>query len=151
MTKVIDMFGINSAIFLFAFYLSHLLFLVALWALYTHFQIKKRTGLENCNLPEFTKQTGIKVTWLPKFCCCLVTRLCLTLCNPMGCSMPGVPVLHYFLDFPQTHVHWVSDAIQLYHPLSPSSPPAFNLSPASGSFPVSQLFVLGTQVLDFQL
>ena len=49
------------------------------------------------------------------------------LCNPMDCSMSGFPVLHYLLEFPKTHVHWVGDAIQLSHPLSPASCPAFNL------------------------
>ena len=43
------------------------------------------------------------------------------LCNPMKCSMPGFPVLHYLLGFAQTHVHWVSDTIQPSHPLSPPS------------------------------
>ena len=46
----------------------------------------------------------------------------------MNCSMPDFPVLHYHPDFAQTHVHWVSDAIQPSHPLSPPSPLAFNLS-----------------------
>ena len=40
----------------------------------------------------------------------------------MNCSMPGFPVLHYLLEFAQTHVHWVSDAIQPSHPLLPASP-----------------------------
>ena len=53
---------------------------------------------------------------------------CLTLCNPMDCSMPGFPVFHYIPEFVQTHVHWVNDAIQPSHPLLPSSPPALNLS-----------------------
>ena len=44
-------------------------------------------------------------------CCCSVTKLCPVLSNPMGCSMPGFPVLHYLLEFDQIHVHWVSDAI----------------------------------------
>ena len=60
-------------------------------------------------------------------CCCSVTKLCPTLCDP---SMSGFPVLHYLPDseeFAQTHVHWVSDAIQTSHPLSPPSPPALNL------------------------
>ena len=46
----------------------------------------------------------------------------------MDCSMPGFPVLHYLQELAQTHVHWVSDAIQPSHPLSFPSPPAFNLS-----------------------
>ena len=43
--------------------------------------------------------------------CYSVTQLCLTLCNPMNSSTPGFPVLHYLLEFAQTHVHWVGDAI----------------------------------------
>ena len=59
---------------------------------------------------------------------------------PPGLHMPGFLVLHYFLEFAQTHVHWVRDAIQPSHYLSLPSPPALNLSPLSGSFPVSLLF-----------
>ena len=51
--------------------------------------------------------------------CCLVTKSCPTLCNSMGCSMLGFPVLHYLLEFAQTSVFWVDDAIQPSHPLSP--------------------------------
>ena len=65
--------------------------------------------------------------------CCLVANLCLTLW-PRGCGMVGFPVLHYFLEFAQTHVHWVSDAIQPSHPLSPASPQALNLSQHQGLF-----------------
>ena len=50
------------------------------------------------------------------------------LCDPMDCRMPGFPVHHQLLELAQTHVHWVSDAIQPSHPLSSPSPPAFNLS-----------------------
>ena len=57
-----------------------------------------------------------------------VTQSCLTLCNAMNCSMPGLPVYHQLPEFTQTHVHWVGDAIQLCHPLSSPSPPALNLS-----------------------
>ena len=59
---------------------------------------------------------------------------CLTLCNPMKCSMPGFPVPHYVLKFAQTHVQWVSDAIQPFRPLSPPSPPSLNLSQHQGLF-----------------
>ena len=62
-----------------------------------------------------------------------VAQSCPTLCDPMDCSMPGFPVHHHLPEFTQTHVHWVSDAIQLSHPLlSPS--PAFNLSQHLGLF-----------------
>ena len=58
---------------------------------------------------------------------CLVTQSCPTLCDPMDCSMPGFPVLHPLPELAQTHIHWVSDAIQPSHPLSSPSP-GFNLS-----------------------
>ena len=48
-----------------------------------------------------------------------VTQSCPTLCNPMNCSMPGLPVHHQLPEFTQTHVHRVSDAIQPSHPLRP--------------------------------
>ena len=50
----------------------------------------------------------------------------------MNCSTPGFPVLHHLPQFAQTHVHWVSDAIQPFHPLSSHSSPAFNLSQHQG-------------------
>ena len=56
------------------------------------------------------------------------------LCDPMGHSMPGLPVHHELPEFTQTHVHWVSDAIQPSHPLSSPSPPSFNLSQHQGLF-----------------
>ena len=73
-----------------------------------------------------------------------VTQSCLTLCDPMDCSTPGFPVHHQLQELAQTHVHLVSDAIQLSHPLLSPSPPAFNLS-QHHSFPVSQLFISGGQ------
>ena len=57
-----------------------------------------------------------------------VTQSRPTLWDPMDCSTPGFPVHHQLPEFTQTHVHWVSDAIQPSHPLSSPSPPAFNLS-----------------------
>ena len=63
-----------------------------------------------------------------------VTQSCPTLCDPMDCTMPGLPVHHQFLEFTQTHVYWASDAIQPSHPLSSPSPPALNLSQHQGLF-----------------
>ena len=63
-----------------------------------------------------------------------VAQLCLTLCDPMDCSMPGIPVLHQLPELAQTLVHWVGDAIQPSHPLLSPSPPAFNLSQHQGLF-----------------
>ena len=64
----------------------------------------------------------------------LVAKSCLTLGNPMDCSTPGFPILHYLLESAQTHVHWVGDAIQPSHPLSPPSPFAFNPPQHQGLF-----------------
>ena len=63
-----------------------------------------------------------------------VTQLCPTLCNPMNCSMPGLPVHHQLREVTQTHVHRVSDATQPSHPLSSPSPPAPNPSQHQGLF-----------------
>ena len=64
-----------------------------------------------------------------KICCrcCSVAKSHLTLRDPMGCGTPGLPVSHRFSEFAQVHVHGIGDAIQTAHPLSPSSPSAFNL------------------------
>ena len=72
-------------------------------------------------LSTFLSTLKVKVQFSP------VAQSCLTLWDCMDCSMPGFPVLHYLLEFVQTHVHWVGDAIQPSHPLSASSPPALNL------------------------
>ena len=65
-----------------------------------------------------------------------MTQSCLTLCDPVDCSMPGFPVLHYLPEFAQTHVCWVSDGIQPAHPVThfSSCPQSF---PTSRSFPMS--------------
>ena len=60
--------------------------------------------------------------------CCSVTNLCLTLCNPVDCSKAGFSVLHYLPEFAQTHVHWISDAIQHSHPQLPPSPSVLSSS-----------------------
>ena len=57
-----------------------------------------------------------------------VAQSCLTLWDPMDCSTPGFPVHHQLLEFIQTHVHRVGDAIQPSHPLLFPSPPTFNPS-----------------------
>ena len=63
-----------------------------------------------------------------------VAQLCPTLCDPMNCSMPDLPVHHQLPESTQTHVHCVHDASQPSHPLSSSSPPALNLSQHQGLF-----------------
>ena len=63
-----------------------------------------------------------------------VAQSCLTLCDPMNHSTPGLPVHHQLPESTQTHVHQVGDAIQPSHPLSLPSPPALNLSQHQGLF-----------------
>ena len=80
-----------------------------------------------------------------------VTQLCLTLCDPMDCSTPGLPVHHQLPEPIQTHVHRAGDAIQPSHPLLSPSPPAFDLSQHQGLFQwVSSSHQVAT-VLEFQL
>ena len=79
-----------------------------------------------------------------------VAQLCLTLCNPMDCSIPIFPV-YQLLGFSQTHVHWVSDAIQPSHPLSSPSPPAFNLSQHQDHFKWVSSSHQVAKVLEFKL
>ena len=82
---------------------------------------------------------------------CSVAKSCLTLCNPMDCSTPGFSVLQCLSEFSQTHILWVSDAIQPSHPLSSLSPPAFSLSQHQGLFQwVSSLHQVA-KVLEIQL
>ena len=84
--------------------------------------------------PRNLSHSGIKPTLAGRFfigagcCCCSVVKLCLTLCDPMNCSTPGFPVLYHLLEFVQTQVHWVNEAIQPSH----TSPPAFNHSQHQG-------------------
>ena len=61
-----------------------------------------------------------------------VAQLCPTLCDPMDCSTPGLPVYHQLPEFTQTHVHWVGDSIKPSHPVIPFS--SFHLSQHQGLF-----------------
>ena len=90
----------------------------------------------NCEIPPHT------------YCCFSVDQSYATLCNPMDCSMPGFPVLHYLLEFAQTHVHWVDEAIQSSHFLSSPSPPALNRSLLQGLFWVSSLHQVAKVIQD---
>ena len=63
-----------------------------------------------------------------------VAQLCVTLCDPMDCSTPGLPVHHQLSEPTQTHLHHVTDAIQPSHPLLSPSPPALNLPQHQGLF-----------------
>ena len=80
-----------------------------------------------------------------------VTQLWSTLCDPMNCSTPGLPVHHQLLEFTQTHVHRVGDAIQPSHPLSSPSPPAPNPCQHQGLFQWVNSSHEVAKVLEFQL
>jgi len=84
-------------------------------------------------------------------CCCSVTQSRPTPSDPMDCSTPGLPIPHCLLEFPQAHVHWVSDAFQPSHPLLPPSPPAFNLSQHQSLFQWVNSSHEVAEVLEFQL
>jgi len=84
-------------------------------------------------------------------CGCLVVKLCLTPCDPMDCSTPGFHALYYIPELAQTHVHWVSDAIQPSHPLSPPSSPVFNLSQPQGLFQWSILHIRWPKYWSFSI
>ena len=80
-----------------------------------------------------------------------VTQLCLTLCDPMNRSTPGLPVHHQLPEFTQTHIHRVRDAIQPSHPRSSPSPPAPNPSQHQSLFQRVSSSHEVAKVLEFQL
>ena len=88
---------------------------------------------------------------IPKSQFSSVAQSCPTLCDPMDCSMTGLPIHHQLLELSQTHVHQVGDAIQPSHPLSSPSPPAFNLSQYQGLFKRVSSSHQVAKVLEFQL
>ena len=84
-------------------------------------------------LKQPTKEQSInKISNLTSVQFSSLVQSCLTLCNPIDCSTPGFPVHHQLPELTQTHVHWVGDTIQISHPLSSPSPPAFNFSQHQG-------------------
>ena len=88
--------------------------------------------------------------YLSLCCSCSVTRSCPTLCNPMDCNMPGLPIPHLLLEFAQGHVHCISDAIQPSHPLMPSSS-TLNLSQHEGLFQWVRFSSQLTKILELHL
>ena len=77
--------------------------------------------------------------------CCSVAQSCLSVCDPIDCSIPGFLVIYYLPEFAQTHVRWVSDAIQPSHLLLPLSPLTLNVCQYQGSCPVCWHFISGGQ------
>ena len=109
------------------------------------------TTVQNCRSPsqgQVALQTERKIM---HFDTSSVSQSCLTLCEPMDCSMPGLPVHHQLPELTQTHVHWVGDAIQPSHPLSFPSPPTFNISQHQGLFQWVSSSHQVARVLEFHL
>ena len=94
-------------------------------------------------LPSFISLTSVQFS--------SVAQSCPIICNPMNLSMPGVPFHHQLLEYTQTHVHWVGDAIQPSHPLSSPSPSALNLSQHQGLFQWVPSLHQVAKVLEVQL
>ena len=86
-----------------------------------------------------------------KYSCFSVANLCLTLCDTKDCCMPGLPVLHCLLEFAQTNIHCVDDAIQPSQTLFPPSPLALNLSQDQGLFQWVGSLHQETKVMELQL
>ena len=101
--------------------------------------------LTNTTAAELCKPLNDSVQFSP------VAQSCPTLCDPMDCSTPGLPVHHQLPEFTQTHVHWIGDAIQPPHPLSSPSPPAFNLFQGQGLFQWVSTSHQVAKVFEFQL
>ena len=116
------------------------------WSLAGYSPLSRRVGHDWATLISLSQEafqgvTGNRRSLLSDFyaacyyCChCSVTKLCLTLHDPMNYSMPVLPVPHHLPEFAQIRIHWISDAILLCDPLLPCSPPAFNLSQHQGLF-----------------
>ena len=98
-----------------------------------------------------TQNNSTKYTLFNKVQFSSVVQSCPTLCDPMNRSTPGLPVHHQLLEFTQTHVRWVSDAMQSSHPLLSPSPPALNLSQHQGLFKWVSCSYQVAKVLEFQL
>ena len=117
---------------------SHIPLCVTLWTV-------------TCQAPQSMELSAWKISYfkLPQFSS--VSQSCLTLCDPMDCSMPGFPVHHWLPELTQTHVYRVSDAIKPSHPLSSPSPPASFLSQHQGLFQWVSSSHKVAKVLEFQL
>ena len=111
-------------------------------------EIKEPTSVGSSKKQENSRKTSISallITPKPLTMFSSVAQSYLTLCSLMDCRTPGRPVHHQLPKFTQTHVHWVSDAIQPSHPLSPPSPLTFYLSQHQGLFQWAKSFASGGQ------
>ena len=118
-----------------------------LWLIQKEVSFEKRVSLRM----RFPFAKPVSQTSTCNICCCSVTGSCPNLRDPMDCSTTGFPVPHHLLEFAQAHIHWIDDAIQPSHPLSPSFPSVFNLSQwVSCSHQVVKVLELQLQHQSFQ-
>ena len=126
----------------------------------SHFTVKNLCfGIKWIAQPQRAVQFFLPYTLFPAgmihkcsyYCCFSVTQSFPTLCDAMDFSMPDFPVLHYLLEFAQTHVYSVHDAIQSSHPLLPHSPSALCLSQPQGLFQWFGSLHQGAKVLHLKL
>ena len=124
--------------------------------LHFHFHFMVTSNLDRGFM--FTQDSPLIQVWaltIPQVFLCVqfnsVTQSCPTLGNPKNRSTPGLPVHHQLPEFTETHVHWVSDAIQPSHPLSSPSPPAPNPSQHQSLFQWINSSHEVAKVLEFQL
>ena len=109
--------------------------------LFLHLEIFPYEGVDRACSPHMKYKTGnFRSVQFSS-----VTQSCLTLWDPMDCSTPGFSVHHQLPELNQTHIHRISDAIQPFHPLSFPFFSCLQSFPASGSFPMSQIFASGGQ------
>ena len=138
----LSLFFLHFILFIYLFYFLTLLYCIG-FAIYQHESWIKPTSL--ASLASSKKNININSY------CCSATQLCLTLCDPMDCSMPVFLVLHHLPELAQTHAHWVGEPIQPSHPLSSPSPPALNLSQHQGLFKWVGCLHQVAEVLELQL
>ena len=106
---------------------------------------------EDCSNPLIVSYLVWCIIWSAIAKCFDVVQLCPILCDPMDCSTPGFPILHYLLEFAQTHVHRIRDTIQPSHsPLTLSSP-ARNLSQHQSLFQWVSCSYQIAKILELQL
>ena len=135
--------------------LSHSIVFLYIFALYSYFLYNY--ALYQCIVFGTMRSVGYTFSFLPwlwppfipQFSS--VAQSCLTPCDTMDCSTPGLPVHHQLLVLTQTHVHWVSDATQPSHPLASPSLPIFNLHQHQGLFKWVCSLHQVAKVLEFQL
>ena len=138
------------------FHLSSFLFIFIIMFLIRTLKIYPLSELLCIHISVNYRLYDVHLRYLGSFTCISdqirsVAQSCPTLCNPMNCSRPGLPIHHQLPEFTQTHIHRVSDVIQPSHPLSSPSPPAPNPFQHQSLFQWVNSSHEVAKVLEFQL